>query len=180
MSPRWGSKTRRTDWLVVGRNVTLTWRHLPGLASTLCFPTNWRRGQRKWTPDHFHVGRRTSPFQPACAQSLESEVPKRLDWEGQTNSLASQKPRSYPDGHCLWGYVKNCVYGEKMRDLQHLWERIATAIATVTPDIIQQTWHEIEYCLDVCLATNIWKHTRVRLKLQKFLSILTLESFRYV
>jgi hypothetical protein len=25
MSPKWGSKPRRTDRLVVGRNVTLTW-----------------------------------------------------------------------------------------------------------------------------------------------------------
>jgi hypothetical protein len=42
------------------------------------------------------------------------------------------------------------VYGEKIQDLQHLWDRIATAIATVTPDIIQQAWHKIEYRLDVC------------------------------
>ena len=54
----------------------------------------------------------------------------------------------------LWGYVKNCVYGEKIGDLQHLRDRIATAIATVTPDVIQRTWHEIEYRLDVCRATN--------------------------
>jgi hypothetical protein len=50
----------------------------------------------------------------------------------------------------LWGYVKNCVYGEKIRDFQHLRDRIAT----VTPEIIQRTWHEIEYRLDVCRATN--------------------------
>jgi hypothetical protein len=49
----------------------------------------------------------------------------------------------------LWGYAKNCAYGEKIGDLQHLQERIATAIATVTPDVIQRTWHEIEYRLDV-------------------------------
>jgi hypothetical protein len=89
---------------------------------------------------------------PWDARSLESEVPQRLDWEGRTKSLASQKPRSYPDGlfFFLWGYVKNCVYGEKIADFQHLRDRIAT----VTPDIIQRTWHEIEYRLDVCRATN--------------------------
>jgi hypothetical protein len=57
-------------------------------------------------------------------------------------------------GIILWGYVKNCVYGEKIRNLQHLWDRITTAIATVTPDIIKRTWQEIEYHLDVCRATN--------------------------
>jgi hypothetical protein len=46
------------------------------------------------------------------------------------------------------------VYGEKIGDLQQLRDRIATAIATVTPDIIQRTWHEIEHRLDVCTATN--------------------------
>jgi hypothetical protein len=46
----------------------------------------------------------------------------------------------------LWGYVKNCVQGEKIRDLKHVRDRIPT----VTPDIIQQTWHEIEYNLYVC------------------------------
>jgi hypothetical protein len=100
----------------------------------LFFPTNWRRGE------------------PACARSLEREVRQRLDWEGRTNSLASQKPRSYPAGlFFLWGYVKNCVYGEKIGDLQNLRDRIAT----VTPDIIQRTWHEIEYRLDVCRTTNV-------------------------
>jgi hypothetical protein len=48
-------------------------------------------------------------------------------------------PRS-PDFNpmdCLsWGYVENCVYGEKIRDLQHLRDTVATAIATVTSDII--------------------------------------------
>jgi hypothetical protein len=55
------------------------WRHLPGLAATLCFPTNRRHGERNWEPGHFHAGRSTSTFQPACARSLEWEVPQCLD-----------------------------------------------------------------------------------------------------
>jgi hypothetical protein len=42
------------------------------------------------------------------------------------------------------GYVRNIAYGEKIRDLRHLRDRIITAIGTVTPDMIQRTWHEIE------------------------------------
>jgi hypothetical protein len=42
------------------------------------------------------------------------------------------------------GYIKNIVYGEKIRDLWYLQDRIITAIATVTPDMIQRTWHEIK------------------------------------
>jgi hypothetical protein len=87
------------------------------------------------------------PVDTACAQ--------RRDWEGWTNLLASQKPRSYPSG-LFWvgGDVRNMVYGEKIRDHRHLWGRITAAIAMVTPDMIQRTWHEIKYCLDICRATN--------------------------
>ena len=54
----------------------------------------------------------------------------------------------------LWGYIKNTVYGEKIRNIQHLQERITSAIGTVTRDMIQKTWQEIEFRLDVSRATN--------------------------
>jgi hypothetical protein len=50
----------------------------------------------------------------------------------------------------MWGYIKNIVYGEKIQDLWHVRDRITAAITTVTPDVIQRTWHEIEYHLDLC------------------------------
>jgi len=54
----------------------------------------------------------------------------------------------------LWGYIKNIVYAEKIRNIQHLQERITSAIETVTRDMIQKTWQEIEFGLNVCRATN--------------------------
>jgi len=39
----------------------------------------------------------------------------------------------------LWGYIKNIVYDEKVRNIQHLQERITSAIETVTRDMIQKT-----------------------------------------
>jgi len=54
----------------------------------------------------------------------------------------------------LWGYIKNIVYDEKIRNIQHLQERITSAIETVTRDMIQKTWQEIEFRFDVCRATN--------------------------
>ena len=54
----------------------------------------------------------------------------------------------------LWGYIKNIVYAEKIRNIQHLQERITSAIETVTRDMIQKTWQEIEFRLDVSRATN--------------------------
>jgi len=54
----------------------------------------------------------------------------------------------------LWGYIKSIVYAEKIRNIQHMQERITSAIETVTQDMIQKTWQEIEFRLDVSRATN--------------------------
>ena len=53
----------------------------------------------------------------------------------------------------LWGYIKNIVFAEKM-NIQHLQDRITSAIETITRDMIQKTWQEIEFRLDVSRATN--------------------------
>jgi len=47
------------------------------------------------------------------------------------------------------------VYGEKIRNIQHLQERITSAIETVTRDMIQKTWKKTEFRLDVSRATNV-------------------------
>jgi hypothetical protein len=36
----------------------------------------------------------------------------------------------------MWGYVKNIVYAEKIHDLDHLRQKIITAVATITPDML--------------------------------------------
>ena len=51
-------------------------------------------------------------------------------------------------------YIKNSVCAEKIRNIQHLQERITSAIETVTRDMIQKTWQGIEFRLDVARATN--------------------------
>ena len=53
------------------------------------------------------------------------------------------------------GYIKNIVYAEKIRNIQHLQERITSAFETVARDMIQKTWQEIEFRLDVSRATNV-------------------------
>jgi len=65
-----------------------------------------------------------------------------------------RSPDLSPLDFFLWGYIKNIVYAEKIRNIQHLQERIISAIATVTGDMIQKTWQEIEFRLDVSRATN--------------------------
>ena len=59
---------------------------------------------------------------------------------------------------------------------------ITSAIETVTRDIIQKTWQEIEFCLDVSRATNDARTeiTKVSLNLQTFLNILRRQTRKSV
>jgi hypothetical protein len=52
------------------------------------------------------------------------------------------------------GYVKNIVYRVKIMDFQHLKAHIRDAVATVTPNMLQATWNEVEYRPDICRATK--------------------------
>jgi hypothetical protein len=55
----------------------------------------------------------------------------------------------------LWGYVKNNVYQVKNDDLEHLKAHsIGDAVATVAPNMLQATWNEVEYHVDICCATK--------------------------
>jgi hypothetical protein len=81
----------------------------------------------------------------------------------------------------FWSYVKNILYGEKIRDLRQLGDGITAAITTVTPYTIWRTWHEIELSLHTCRARN-GPHIETyyeTTKLHTFHSNLTLESYRY-
>lgn len=39
------------------------------------------------------------------------------------------------------------MLGEKIQDINDLWERIFTTVGTVTPDMLVNTWREVEYRL---------------------------------
>jgi hypothetical protein len=51
-------------------------------------------------------------------------------------------------------YMENIVYQVKTNDLQHLKDHIRDAVATVTPNMLQATWNEVEYRLDICRTTK--------------------------
>jgi hypothetical protein len=54
----------------------------------------------------------------------------------------------------LWGYVKDIVYKTPVTSLHELKLRIVAAIGTVTPQMLVNTWREIEYRLDILRATK--------------------------
>ena len=90
----------------------------------------------------------------AVRDALNARFPN--GWIGREAPILwpPRSPDLTPMDFFLWGYVKNIVYAEKIRDLVHLRERITAALTTVTPEMIQRTWSEIDYRFDICRATN--------------------------
>jgi len=51
-------------------------------------------------------------------------------------------------------YVKDKVFSTPVPDITNLKARITYAFATITEDMLENTWREIDYRLDVLRATN--------------------------
>uniref|UniRef100_A0A1B6EKB9 DUF4817 domain-containing protein n=1 Tax=Cuerna arida TaxID=1464854 RepID=A0A1B6EKB9_9HEMI len=95
------------------------------------------------------------PHYKQCVRSaLDARFPGR--WMGRGGPIAwpPRSPDITPLDFFLWGYVKNFVYSEKIRNIDHLRQRIIAAVASVTPNLLTNTWREFEYRLDICRATN--------------------------
>jgi len=78
-------------------------------------------------------------------------------WIGRGGPIpwSPRSPDLSPLDLFLWGYIKNIVYAEKIKNIQHLQERITSAIEIVKRDMIQKTWQEIQFRLDVSRATYV-------------------------
>ena len=57
-------------------------------------------------------------------------------------------------------YVKDKVFSTPVPDITNLKARITDAFATVTEDMLENTWREVDYRLDVLRATK-GVHTEV-------------------
>ena len=53
-----------------------------------------------------------------------------------------------------WGFVKDKVFWTPVPDITNLKARITDAFATITEDVLENTWREIDYRLDVFRATK--------------------------
>jgi hypothetical protein len=86
--------------------------------------------------------------------SLNQHFPNR--WIGRAGPISwpARSPDITPCNFFLWGYVKDCVYRNPVADINDSKERIKAAIATVDVDMLQRTWMELEYGLDIVRVTN--------------------------
>jgi hypothetical protein len=71
-----------------------------------------------------------------------------------TNQVATPFSRQTPLDFFLWGYVKDRVYATPICDVAELRRKITDVISTITSDMLNNTWAEIEYRLDILRATN--------------------------
>ena len=64
-------------------------------------------------------------------------------------------PEATPCDLFLWGYVKDRVYVPPLpASIRELKVRIRTAIETITADMLQTVWNELDYRVDVCRITK--------------------------
>ena len=71
--------------------------------------------------------------------------------------LENRPPRSpdiTPLDFFLWGYIKDKVYSTPVPNVETLKARVTAALATVTMEMLENTWREIEFRLDVLRATK--------------------------
>ena len=66
-------------------------------------------------------------------------------------AISSRSPDLPPCDFFLWGYVKGLVFVLPLpANIEEMKERITAALETVTEDMLQRVWHELEYRLNVC------------------------------
>lgn len=73
------------------------------------------------------------------------DVWRRDRWIGRGGPI-SWPPRSPDITPCdffFWGFIKDRVYSERIRDVDHLRERIINACNEVTPEMLRNTWREL-------------------------------------
>jgi len=77
-----------------------------------------------------------------------------VDWERWSDTLATTITGYHPFYFFLWRYVKDKVLSIPVPDITNLKARITDGIATVIEDMLENTWRETDYRLDVLRATK--------------------------
>ena len=81
--------------------------------------------------------------------------------------MASQIPRFNPNGFLLLVILKDIAYSTPVAHLKDLCLRIVAVYVTVTPEMMIDTWRELEYCLDIRHATR-GAHRNLLVAIQNF------------
>jgi len=81
-----------------------------------------------------------------CSSVFGCNISKQVDWERWSDTLATTIAGYHPHlDFFLWGYVKDKVFSTPVPDITNLKARITDAFATITEDMLGNTWREIDY-----------------------------------
>lgn len=103
-----------------------------------------------------YAGRRPPPPTPYGIQVrhwLDEHFPQ---WIGRRGCVewASRSPELNPLDFGLWGYLKSRVYSVKIRDENHLRQRIVVECRAVTPDLVAAILRNLDDRLQLCFDIN--------------------------
>jgi hypothetical protein len=85
--------------------------------------------------------------------SLNEIFSKRIGQDGPI-PWPPHSPDITPLDFFFWGYIKDQVFHPKVGSVVELHAGINSAVASVTPHMLKNTWCEIEYRLNILRATN--------------------------
>ena len=85
---------------------------------------------------------------------LDATFPNR--WTGRDGPTLwpPRSPDINPLDFFLWGYVKGKVFSTPVPDITNFKARLTDAFATITEDMLENTWRETDYRLDVLPTTK--------------------------
>jgi len=85
---------------------------------------------------------------------LDAIFPNRRIGRDGPKPWPTRSPDITPLDFFLWRYVKDKVFSTPVPDITNLKARITDVFATITEDMLENTWREIDYRLDVLRATK--------------------------
>jgi hypothetical protein len=93
---------------------------------------------------------------------LDRTFPQRWVGHDGPTKWPPRSPDITPINFFLWGNVNDRVYATPIRDVAELRRKTTYVIRTITSDMLNKTWTEIEYRLDILRATKelMWKCTK--------------------
>ena len=85
---------------------------------------------------------------------LNSTCPNRWIGRDDPTPWPPRSPDITPLDFSLCGYVKDSVFPTPVPDITNLKARITDAFVTITEDMLENTWRETDFRLDVLRATK--------------------------
>ena len=85
---------------------------------------------------------------------LNERLPNR--WIGRRGPIewAARSPDLTPLDFFLWGYVKQKVYQQNIKDLNDLRQSITVTINSIKPDVLKRVFSEISKRLNLVIINN--------------------------